>query len=227
MCFCVIYKKDNELKRVHINYISSILSHDSLYVTDCITMLIEKHLKNRFEELNFWSDNACHFRSFELYHHIIKEIPEKNERFRCTLNFFNEYHGKSDVDRHFGKIQKINNLVNKTMRINDIEQLVNIFEQSIEKSKNSKDVYFEIYSREKRPRMISKMLVKDSNKYQSFVKKKGSKLYGSSVFSKDINDYEEIGYEVKEVEDKRITKYSFFKNSDHKKYFILVLKLST
>ena len=34
-----------------------------------------------------------------------------------------------------------------------------------------------------------------------------------------MNDYEEIGYEVKEVEDKRITKYSFFKNSDHKEYY--------
>ena len=170
--FCVIYKKNNELQRVYINYVSSILSHDSLYVTDCIAMLIEKYLKNRFEELNFWSDNACHFRSFELYHHILKRIPEKNEKFRCTLNFFNEYHGKSDVDRHFGKLQKIYNMVNKTMRINDIEQLVNIFQQSIEKSKNSKDVYFEIYSREKRPQLISKMLVKGSNKYLSFVKKR-------------------------------------------------------
>ena len=30
------------------------------------------------------------------------------------------------------------------------------------------------------------------------------------VFSSDMNDYIELDYEVKEVEDKRTTKYSFY-----------------
>ena len=102
--FYIVYKKDNKLQREYYNYLSSILSHDSLYVANCVSMLIEKYLKNKFEVFDFWSDNACHFRCFELYDHILKEIPAKYQGVKCTMNFFNEYHGKSEIDGHFGEL---------------------------------------------------------------------------------------------------------------------------
>ena len=92
---------------------------------------------------------------------------------------------------------------------------MNIFIQSIDK----KNVYFEIYSREERPQKISKMKIKGSNKYLSFVKKE-NRLYGGGISSSDIGDYIELDYEVKEVEDKRTTKYSFHKSNDYKSYYL-------
>ena len=168
---------------------------------------------------NFWSDNACHFRCFELYNHILKEIPEKYESVKCTLNFFNEYHGKSEIDGHFGELQRIYDRVNKTIRVKDIKQLMNIFTQSMDIKKDTKKVYFEIYSREERPQKISKMKILGSNKYLSFVKR-GNRLYGCGVSSSDMNDYIELDYEVKEVDDKRTTKYSFYKSNGHGTYYL-------
>ena len=117
--FYIVYKKDNKLQREYYNYLSSILSHDSLYVADCVSILIEKYLKNRFEVFDFWSDNACHFRCFELYDYILEKIPAKYEGVKCSINFFNEYHGKSEIDGHFGELQRTYDRVNKTIRVNE------------------------------------------------------------------------------------------------------------
>ena len=98
-----------------------------------------------------------------MYHHVLKQIPEKYEDITCTINFFNEYHGKSEIDGHFGELQRTYDRVNKTIRVSDIEQLINIFKQSMDIKKDSKKVYFEIYSREERPQKTSKD-IKNENK---------------------------------------------------------------
>ena len=56
-----------------------------------------------------------------------------------------------------------------------------------------------------------------SKEYLSFQKLEG-KLYGFSVYTDDMSLYEEMDYEMKETEDKRKTKYSFFKIKDNKEY---------
>ena len=93
------------------------------------------------------------------------------------MNFFNEYHGKSEIDRHFRELQRIYDRVNKTIRVKDINQLMNIFIQIMDIKKDRKKVYFEIYSKEERPQKISKMKIRGSNKYLFFVKR-GNRLYG-------------------------------------------------
>ena len=59
--FCIIYKKENKLYKKHVNYLSTILSHDSLFVSHCISNLIKK-----YDNIFFWSNNGFHFRFFEL-----------------------------------------------------------------------------------------------------------------------------------------------------------------
>ena len=127
--FCLIYKNNGVVNRKYFNYLSKILSHDSLFVGDCIIDLIGKHIKNRFQIVNFWSDNGGHFRSSEMYNHIFNTIPKHYDLIKVTLNFFVEYHGKSEVDGHFGHLQRVYDKINKSTRINDIEQLINIFQK--------------------------------------------------------------------------------------------------
>ena len=215
--FCIIYKKENKLYKKHVNYLSTILSHDSLFVSHCISNLIKKYIVKKYDNISFWSDNGFHFRSFELYNHIFNNITEKYN-LKTTMNFFVEYHGKSDVDGHFGLLQRIYNNVSKTLRVNDIEQLIGIFQNKLNNNEIN-NTCFEIYNRDKRPLKIRKMLIKNSKRFLSLMKLNG-KLYGCSVYSKNVDDYIELDYGIKEAFDTRITKYSFYKSKDHKKYYL-------
>jgi hypothetical protein len=52
--------------------------------------------------VNVWMDNTQHFRNFETmatFSDLSKELGIK-----LSLNFFAEYHGKFECDRHFGII---------------------------------------------------------------------------------------------------------------------------
>ena len=60
--FCVITKENNEIKKRYFNMLSEILTHDSLYVKDCIDILIKEILPNDIKKISFWSDNIKHFR---------------------------------------------------------------------------------------------------------------------------------------------------------------------
>lgn len=56
--------------------------------------------------ISFWMDNApSHFRTKELiagYYWI-----QKNNNMKVHINYFAEYHGKSECDTHFGLISKV------------------------------------------------------------------------------------------------------------------------
>ena len=59
--FYVLYKKDNKPQLEYYNYLYSILKHDSLYVSNCISILIEKYLKNRFEMIMLVTLDALNY----------------------------------------------------------------------------------------------------------------------------------------------------------------------
>ena len=104
--FCIIWKSEGEVKRSYHNYLSKVLSHDSHYVINCLNDL-EKDYMSLFSKIHFWSDNAMHFRSMELRNYILLELPRRN--YVTSQNFFVEYHGKSEIDGHFGLLQKVFN----------------------------------------------------------------------------------------------------------------------
>ena len=215
--FYVMYKNGEHIVKKYVDYFSKILSHDSLYVIDCIRMLIKNHIDNNLNKINFWSDNGCHFRSLELYNYILNDILTESQFKETSMNFFAEYHGKSEVDGHFGMLQKVYNFYSKIEKIDDIEQLMDTFHKNIKNGKKESQCFYEIYSRLNRPEKINKMMIKDSKKYLSF-RKLNDELYGGSVYKKNVNTYEKVGYEMKEVMDKRNTRYSFYDNDECKKY---------
>ena len=93
--FCLIYKEDNQIKRKYYNYLSKIITHDSYFVIKCLKSFQLKYL-SCYNKVNFWSDNSGNFRSAELMNYILLELPKK--RLEITMNFFVEYHGKSDIE---------------------------------------------------------------------------------------------------------------------------------
>ena len=178
-----------------INYFSTNLNHDSLYVIECINDLLYKCINGRFTKCNFWSDNAGHFRSSELLHHLLVSVPIINTNgynIDVTVNYFNEYHGKSKVDSHFGYLQRTYNFIDKTRRIGSINQLVEMFQDQCIKKKLS-NVYSRIYTRERRPGLISKLKVTDFKTYLSF-KIIGNNVCTSGISTDDMRYYREVAH---------------------------------
>ena len=90
-CFgvCLITKENDKIKRRYFNILSEILTHDSLFVKDCIEMIVKEILKNRFKQVSFWADNGKHFRSSELMKYFY-DLAQKHFDF-VSMNFFVEY----------------------------------------------------------------------------------------------------------------------------------------
>jgi hypothetical protein len=95
--------------KVHFTVISSVLRHDSKTLLEILRQNILAHpiwAHFRVKKTNVWMDNAGqHFRNFETFATFHDLGLERNQEFE--LNFFAEYHGKSECDRHFGLISRL------------------------------------------------------------------------------------------------------------------------
>ena len=112
--------------------LSEILSHDSLYVKDCIDILIKEKTPLYIKKISFWPDNARHFRSGEILRHLYG-LAQKGKEF-VSLNFFTEYHGKSLVDGNFGILQKELNKGESKLYIKNLKDLLSFFENTFKNS---------------------------------------------------------------------------------------------
>ena len=66
-----------------------------------------------------------------------------------SLNFFAEYHGKSVVDGHFGRLSKLFKRIDVKYEINSVEEFSDIFELETNEN-NLKNVNFRVYQRNNR-----------------------------------------------------------------------------
>ena len=75
--FVICYKDDQGLPiTCYFDYLSPILSYDSLFIMDCIRKLLAHSFMSRFSTVAFWSDSGPHFRSAELMYLIINTLPQ-------------------------------------------------------------------------------------------------------------------------------------------------------
>ena len=104
-----VFKKGGKIYKVIFTLVSAMLNHDSRNVIDMLDQHILSHgVFNHFKpkRVSFWMDNAPgHFRTKELIAGYY-QLQEKHEM-NFNFNFFAEYHGKSDCDRHFGLISRL------------------------------------------------------------------------------------------------------------------------
>ena len=98
--FVVYFKQNGEIKQRFYHFVSEILSHDGLFVRDCINQLLDLEFFRRFNEIFFWTDCGPHFRNFEVLNHTLFEVPCKFDVF-TTHNYFGEKHGKGPCDSEF------------------------------------------------------------------------------------------------------------------------------
>ena len=77
----------NTIKQRNIHFISSILSHDGLFASECLRLLMKKPFMTEIKHVAFWSDCRPHFRNGELAHELLVEIPELF-KVSCQYNYF-------------------------------------------------------------------------------------------------------------------------------------------
>lgn len=101
--------KGEELYKVFFTVVSPILMHDSISVKRILDELVMPHpIFEHFgvKEISFWMDNAPnHFRTKETiasFHYLAGKYNQK-----IRFNYFAEYHGKSECDRHFGLMSRM------------------------------------------------------------------------------------------------------------------------
>ena len=200
--FCIIYKEKEVVKRKYIDFLSKIITHDSHYVTQCIQSLKIKYLKE-FEAVHFWSDNAGHFRSSEVMNYILLDLPEK--KLATSMNFFVEYHGKSDIDGHFGVLQKAFRICENKQDILSLEHLLYCFKSYF--ANVSTDVAFEVYKETKRKGTIKKVSIKQPKTYLSLLSR-NRYIFGSSMSTFDVSKYQNVDFKIVYKKETRKSKYA-------------------
>ena len=95
--------------KVNFTIVSAVLRHDSKTLLEILQKQIMVHpVFQHFNtsKIRVWMDNAGqHFRNFETFA-TFQELGVKLKQ-EFELNFYAEYHGKSECDRHFGLISRM------------------------------------------------------------------------------------------------------------------------
>ena len=102
------FRANQKIYKVIFTAVSPILTHDSLAVKLALQKILGHGVFRHFgvKNVHFWMDNAGgHFRTFETLA-TLDSLGKKNS-LSVTANYFAEYHGKSECDRHFGWISRI------------------------------------------------------------------------------------------------------------------------
>jgi hypothetical protein len=206
--FAVHYRdEEGTLHRRYVDYLSPILSHDSLFVTDCIAKLLARPFMSRFNEICFWCDPGPHFRSAEFMHFVFARLPLMYNK-QIFLNYFTEHHGKSVVDGHFGVLTRWFSEVEATRYIHTIDDLISAFHDKVQNNQNTQSfTEFDIYSRTQPRGQIHRLTVDNFRAYMSFVRI-GDKLYARTLSSLDYTDYVEVRFKMNTVKDERQDKYA-------------------
>ena len=191
--FAVAFKINNRIKYEYHDYLSEILSHDSLFSGKCLIDLLKKDRFKGIKNIKVWTDNGNHFRSYEFLYYLFKEIP-KFIKGSIKFNRFVECHGKSIVDGHFGVLYILFKKKEKQLYINDINDLKKVFEKEEEikglfdsitnNSDISQKAFFYIYDRKNRP-IKSLLKVKNLHVNLSYLMK-DSELYTSPLTFKSF-----------------------------------------
>jgi hypothetical protein len=204
--FAIYYKDENNIQQVrYIDFLSEILSHDSLFVINCIKKLFEMTFMSQFKQVCFWSDSGKHFRSAEYMYYILYRLSNFYQ-IQCFINFFAEYHGKNAVDGHFGILTHWFNEGESVQDILTINDLIGFFRNKA--NKVSMKVNFDIYSNSEDRNMISRLVINNFQSYMSFTMI-NNVLFASTLSILDgIHKFTKVSFKIIKVKDKRKTKYA-------------------
>jgi len=187
---------------IYFDFLSYILSHNAVYVKDCIDILLSRiaNIVN-YKKVHFWFDAGKHFRNAELCHHLVTCKALENIPF--DVNYFAEHHGKSPVDAHFSQLSTLLKQAAQVQTINNIDDLSAIY---------NKKFNIVIYKREKQQESIKKIKLLNSSNgkvnlgdFYSFGVDERKRFFVSTL----SGDFERIicNYTTITTKDKRTTKF--------------------
>ena len=102
------FKKNGTVYKVMFTIVSRVLNHDSKTALEMLKRILAHGVFDYFNpsKVKFWMDNAPnHFRTRETFASFA-DLQTSTTR-KIEVNFFGEYHGKSECDRHFGLISRV------------------------------------------------------------------------------------------------------------------------
>jgi hypothetical protein len=210
--FAVHYRDNlNNLRVRYVDFLSEILSHDSLFAGDCLTKLCESSFMRQFREICLWADAGPHFRSAEFMHHVFRRLPTTHPA-RFYMNYFAEQHGKNICDSHFGVLSRWHTDGETSRNINTIGDLAALFRAKVQAQAQrgegaNADTVFEIYSRDTPRSEIHRLAVPHFRAYMGFTTVRGE-LLASTTSTLDGADYTRISCSVKVVRDQRRTRFA-------------------
>ena len=109
------------------------------------------------------------------------------------MNFFVEYHGKSDIYGHFYHLQKAFKAYESIRNMLLLEALLWYFNEYF--NKVDTDVTFEIYHDQIRTIMVKKLSVNQPKVYLYFINQSG-KILRSPVFTFKYDKYQNVDYKI-------------------------------
>ncbi|PVU85863.1 hypothetical protein BB560_006880 [Smittium megazygosporum] len=191
LCFCVLSKSGDLVQRRYYNYLSENLSHDSLYVINCLKDLLCRSEFQEFEEVNLWSDSGPHFKN---------------------ADYLYSNHGKSDVDGHFGVLLRWYKEIERNRYLLFIEDLVSAFREKAQVSENISDnirvYHFQIYRKDAiRGLRIRAKVSSGFRNYLSFYSGDDG-LMACPLSLPDPSKYFNIDFRIKVKRDIRTNKYA-------------------
>lgn len=122
-----------------------------------------------------------------------------------SVNYFGEHHGKSEVDGMFGKLSVVFRSIDFNYAINNVHEIKGAFEKEFY-TRNWDNVFFTVYERESRPKIVKKVKFKGFKQVMSFLFVKGKCFY--SFLTKNLQKYTEFEPKEESEEDERKTSYT-------------------
>ena len=111
----------------------AILSHDALFVLNCLSNALDNFIKFKYQNSNRKKVHSCndtgrHFQCGKLAHYLLNIVPVEYN-IQVTWNSFGEYHGKSIVDGHFGLLSRILKHIENWDQVRTIDDLIFLLRQ--------------------------------------------------------------------------------------------------
>lgn len=199
----------------YIDFFSDILSHDALFVSDCVKKMLSTFLKNPnqtvkpIKKVHFWTDTGRHFQCGELAYFLLKYLPVEFG-IQVTWNLFAEHHGKSIVDGHFGLLSRTIKYLENFYYLDTLPTLIRCltshFNQNNSVSTNRGVKFnFYIYDRQTRDKDVHILNIKNLCDYyffESCVTSTGIRIR-AKVWTNSAVFIENLKTSVRKIQDKR------------------------
>ena len=192
--FVILTSGDNGgIKKTFVNFVSELLNHDALFVSDCMKILVDLDILKSRKHVSFWTDAGPHFRCGEFANCIFDTLFSKSDFSTVSWNLFVEKHGKNLCDTHFSALSKWLKAAEKENPIKTTDDLIKGWENEIRKDnfvlgktgKPKIEVIFKKIDRRVRPKVKHVVQIPTIKSFYSFGRTRGDGFLLVKTYTSD------------------------------------------